>query len=134
MLSNTTQVPRLVYFLPAILWASLIFYLSHQSSTSLASVPLWDFILHKLAHLFVYFVLAVLLLFGFSRTNQRLSMPLTLILCSIYAISDEVHQSFIPTRTPALSDVFIDIFGSTLAVLCFPLLQKTFTKVIKRLQ
>jgi VanZ family protein len=32
-----------------------------------------------------------------------------------YAISDEIHQTFVPTRTGSLTDVFIDSVGIFLA-------------------
>jgi VanZ family protein len=37
------------------------------------------------------------------------------VLAVLYAISDEVHQSFVPTREGTLRDVIIDAIGALLA-------------------
>ena len=34
------------------------------------------------------------------------------MICVIYAVSDEVHQAFVPGRGPALKDVLIDSAGA----------------------
>lgn len=33
-------------------------------------------------------------------------------MASVYAISDELHQSFVPDRNPAITDVLIDSAGA----------------------
>jgi VanZ family protein len=40
-------------------------------------------------------------------------------LAFLYAISDELHQSFVPGRTPSIGDVLIDGCGIILAVLIY---------------
>lgn len=61
---------------------------------------------------FLYF----LLLRGLYKTSSY-ALPemfiLALIIGSIYAISDEYHQSFVPTREGKIRDVIIDIAGMT---------------------
>ena len=39
------------------------------------------------------------------------------LICVAYAISDEVHQIFVPNRGPMFTDVIIDTVGSTLGIL-----------------
>ena len=41
----------------------------------------------------------------------------TLLLVFLYAVSDEFHQSFVPTRPPLVSDVFIDTAGGAIGLL-----------------
>jgi len=41
----------------------------------------------------------------------------TLLIVFLYAASDEFHQSFVPTRTPLVSDVFIDTAGGATGLL-----------------
>ena len=36
--------------------------------------------------------------------------------CSLYAISDEVHQLFVPGRGAQVKDVFIDIAGAAVGI------------------
>ena len=46
------------------------------------------------------------------RCMDRYTALLTAALCMLYAISDEVHQYFVPSRAMLLSDVGIDVFGA----------------------
>jgi VanZ family protein len=47
---------------------------------------------------------------------------LTLMLVMLYAASDEFHQVFVPTRTPAVHDVVIDTLGGAAGLLALWLL------------
>lgn len=72
-------------------------------------------IVRKLAHFSLYLILAlsagnaVYQLFGIR--NIRLFLY-TLSFCLIYAISDEIHQMFVPGRTAMVMDVGIDFMGA----------------------
>ena len=39
----------------------------------------------------------------------------------LYAIGDEIHQAFVPGRTPLVTDVAIDALGGLLGILAFEL-------------
>lgn len=41
----------------------------------------------------------------------------TLIIALVYAISDEVHQLFVPGRVASIRDVLIDLIGITTAII-----------------
>ena len=45
------------------------------------------------------------------------SVMVTLLICIIYAASDELHQAFVPGRGAHVSDVIIDSAGSALGIL-----------------
>ena len=47
-----------------------------------------------------------------SKIKMKNSVIWTLILCVVYAISDEVHQYFVPDRAFAVTDIMIDTAGS----------------------
>lgn len=70
--------------------------------------------LRKCMHATVYLILSILILFALSRSNKKISHPikLTIIICFLYAITDEFHQIFIQGRTPQITDVLIDTFGA----------------------
>ncbi len=78
-------------------------------------------IVRKTAHFTAYFILAFLVyrlyykMYGISSK----AFLYTLILCFIYACSDELHQSFISGRSCELLDVFIDTCGSLLSTTIF---------------
>lgn len=80
----------------------------------------------KLAHLFIYFVLGILiisLLKEYRVLNSKV-LILSIFICFLYACSDEVHQLFILGRSGEIRDVFIDTFGSFLGILSFYLMKK----------
>lgn len=109
-------------YLPPVLWAGLIFYLSHQSTLPGFTVSIFDFLFKKTAHMFVYAVLYLLLYRAFrltrpqDRSKRSYLIPLALTL--LYAISDEWHQSLIPGRHPNfVRDVGYDLLGATTVLL-----------------
>lgn len=89
---------------PVLVWCGVIFYGSSIPSPEPTKTFL-DFILHKLFHLFEYGMLFLLLF------RAKKSFWPAIIFVILYAFSDEIHQSFVPTRTSSLRDVFIDIIG-----------------------
>lgn len=87
----------------------------------------------KFAHGTIYFVLAVLIMIALS-VNRKItfeSILITVIICFIYSLSDELHQSFVDGRTGMLTDCVIDTFGATLGSSVYVLLWKIFHKNIK---
>jgi VanZ family protein len=65
----------------------------------------------KNAHFFAYLILGVLVM------NALRGKSLALLICVLYAISDEVHQMFVPGRGPQVKDVFIDSAGVAVGIL-----------------
>lgn len=71
-------------------------------------------VVRKLAHVTEYAILAVLLLRAL-YDPERQSRPVALsavALCALYAVTDEFHQSFVASRTAAVSDVLLDTVGA----------------------
>lgn len=68
--------------------------------------------IRKLAHFTAYLILGVLVynLLLCYFTNKK-SLILSLIICLLYAISDELHQVFVPGRAGQIRDVLIDFMG-----------------------
>lgn len=112
---------------PLISWCALIFYLSSVSDLS-TGLGVWDLILRKLAHIAEYAVLTWLAIrarvAGRSRSNRTTAIW-AIVFSVLYAISDEIHQSFVPSRGPSAIDVLIDSLGVCLVYLWF--LRKTKT-------
>ncbi len=73
-----------------------------------------DFIVRKLAHATLYAVLGVLVFQGLSGYSGglRYRILLALILCVLYAMSDECHQIFVAGRSGEMRDVMIDASGA----------------------
>jgi len=107
-----------------ILWAGLIFILS--SVPRLESGLEQDFLLRKLAHIFEYFVLTWFLYSAFSshylevnkkHPPHRQALLFVLLLAVFYAVSDELHQTFVFGRSGNLRDVAIDLVGILTAII-----------------
>lgn len=132
---------KIIAWLGVFIWMGLIFYLSHQSATksSELSSGLLDFfiqsfsrlipfvevntdVLHHLirksAHFIAYLILGVLVMNALRRSEIKLqkSIVITLVICVLYAISDETHQLFIPGRSGEVRDVFIDSSGAATGI------------------
>lgn len=120
-------MPKLLNaYLPPILWAGFIFFLSSQTVLPGLEVNTWDFVFKKSAHMFVYAVLYLLihralLLTTFSSklssTQSIRLLTIPLILTLLYAISDEIHQTFIPGRYGTIRDILFDLLGGSVAIL-----------------
>ena len=98
---------------PLILWL-----FPNTSPESLAVVHM---ITRKLAHFTEYAILAFLAARAFS-TSPRPAIRtrwflISLALIVIYALLDEYHQSFVPSRTGTIVDSFIDMAGGLTALL-----------------
>ena len=94
----------LTLWLPVALWAALIFALSSVPSLS-SGLGGWDYVLRKCAHITEYAVLAFLLARAIGREAPAFVAGV------LYAVSDELHQSFVRGRHASPVDVAIDSVG-----------------------
>ena len=105
-------VPR---WLPALLLMLVIFAFSSRASSELPNFLGWDYIVKKSAHAIGYGMLALsyLHMFKWDKRYYLLSWLLSLL----YSATDEFHQSFVPGRHPAVTDVLIfDNLGALIAL------------------
>ena len=106
-----------VRMVPMLIVMGTIFFLSHQPGDALYMPPLpW---VDKVAHLGVYGLLAISVLYGFFpllREKKFSTVTVSVVFfCVLYGISDEFHQSFIPGRFVSIGDVIADGTGAFLA-------------------
>jgi VanZ family protein len=82
-------------------------------------------ITRKVAHFAEYALLAWLAARAFSTSSrQALSRRwflISLLLVVVYSLSDEYHQSFVPSRTGSIYDSLIDISGGLTMLLLYAL-------------
>src|SRR5438034_2469427 len=130
---------RLWRYGPLILWAALIFIgstdLLSSSNTGdvLVRPMLWlfphlsegtlkiiQFVVRKAGHITEYAVLALLAARAFRTSGRELLRQrwfwVSLLLVVAYALSDEFHQSFVPSRTASIYDSMIDSLGGLTAL------------------
>ncbi|HXV82852.1 MAG TPA: VanZ family protein, partial [Candidatus Binatia bacterium] len=100
-----------------VVWMAAIFTLSSIPSLASPFDPWYDLMLRKLAHVFEYAVLTALLFWALRghRAPGAGTLAIAALLASLYAFSDEWHQTFVPGREGSLRDVGIDTVGIVLA-------------------
>lgn len=108
-MANAWHVSR--RWAPLILWMAAIFIVSDQPKEAIPAYGPWDFLVKKGGHFLAYALLALL------ARNAGLRAPAALLLALGYAISDEVHQLFVPGRDGNVVDVVIDGLGALSALL-----------------
>lgn len=72
----------------------------------------------KLAHFTIYLILGLLvaMLLKEYNLNVRQIILISLLICFIYATSDEIHQLFVNGRSGEIKDILIDTSGSFIGI------------------
>ncbi len=130
---------KYIYLALSVVWMAVIFRFSGQTATDSTTesifiterilrffmsnpapelIDAFENIVRKLAHFAEYFLLGSLLFltlrsYGLSKRKSAFAI----LISALYAISDEVHQYFIPGRACRWYDVVIDTSGSAFAYL-----------------
>ena len=80
-------------------------------------------LIRKSAHFIAYLILGFLVSHAMQNEISNASSwkrwGVSLLLCVVYAISDEFHQIFVPGRGPLVKDVFIDGSGAALGIILY---------------
>jgi len=119
-----THLKRFVlYWLPLILYCLMIYIQSaHPSPEQIPSFPFVDKVLHFAA----YGILGILFYRAYQtlriKNNIQLLMVLSAVSASLYGISDEIHQSFVPFREAESADAIADTIGAFSGVYLYQLL------------
>ena len=135
---------RLWRYGPLIIWMAFIFFAStsefsaSKTSRFIRPLLLWLFpnitdakialvhtLTRKAAHFTEYAVLGLLAARAFSVSShqwiQRAWFQVATVLIVVYALTDEYHQTFVPSRTGSIYDSGIDIAGGLVALIAFAL-------------
>lgn len=78
-----------------------------------------EHVIRKLAHFSLYTVVGILVM-SLMKTYKMENLgriSISLLVGVLYAISDEVHQSFVPGRGPSAQDILIDTLGIVFGLL-----------------
>ena len=110
------------YWVPVALYAGVIFFLSAQShpEEQLPSFLLED-VSDKILHGVEYGILALLCYRAFrwaagSAVAQQ-AVVLAIVAASVYGVTDEVHQAFVPLRESSWQDWLADTIGATIGAI-----------------
>lgn len=135
-------------YLPLVVWlvfisvASSDSFSANNTSRIIGPVVLWlfpnttpetlavvHFIVRKIAHFTEYAILAYLAARAF-RTSPRPALANRWFLAAfalviVYALLDEYHQTFVPSRTASIYDSFIDMTGGLVTLLVLRLRRRS---------
>ena len=105
------------FWVPVVLWATLIFFFSSEALPPTSRIYWRDFVVKKSAHVVEYAVFATLVFRAFinSGMERKRAAVYTLVLSMLYGATDEYHQSFTPGREPRIRDWIFDTIGAGLA-------------------
>jgi len=99
------MLKKILRFFPALIWMGVIFYFSSRDTSGVVVASNLRFAFFKSLHLIEYIILGILLFVAFLKYKYAI------ITGYFYAITDEIHQSFMPHREARLTDSFIDLLG-----------------------
>jgi VanZ family protein len=92
-------------YFPLVLLSVYIFVQSSRPAIAVSFNGPFNYFLHKVAHVIVYSFLYLFAIRGFKDRKNAL------VYCVLFAISDEFHQYFTPTRNASVIDILIDTTG-----------------------
>ena len=144
--SETRPARPLTRWIPVVLWAACISWFSTGAFSAQSTNSYIDPLLRRLfgelspegfrfahtiirksAHFIEYAVLGILM----SRALTEPGAPIprrivvkTIAYCALYASLDELHQTFVPSRTGSPYDVLLDAVGATVGTLVFTLVRR----------
>ena len=137
---SETRFQTFLWWVPVIIWAGLIFYMSTRTFGSSFSNHILAEILsslhvrvshhtfyllatgfRKLGHFSEYAIFSIFLYHALgddhrSAWNPRKALA-CILLAALYSLTDEFHQRFVPDRGPSIVDCGFDTIGATLGML-----------------
>ena len=116
-------VPVLARWLAVAVWALLIFVLSAQPGLRVSADPGVDGPTRHLAHVACYALLTGLIgwaLAGHRTPTPRIALAAAL-LALLYGVTDEWHQTFVPSRTGRPEDLIWDGIGAAFGLVALSL-------------
>jgi len=138
---KNVNVARMISWILVLLWMSVIFVFSSQDASvssqssgvvsdaiieviedtfpdTTISEDTFEFTLRNAAHFFLYFVLGLLLLHAlhFYQLKWISLIGYSLLIVIVYALTDELHQYYVPGRAFEISDLLIDTFGAMIGI------------------
>jgi len=112
-----------LYWLPLILYCLFIYIQSANPSPD--QIPIFPYV-DKVLHVTAYGIMGILFYRAYQtlrlKDNIKMLMFLSVVSASLYGISDEIHQSFVPFRQAEVADVIADMIGAIVGVCLYQLL------------
>lgn len=129
------------YWIPSLIIAVTIFVLSSRQSISVSDEYFINFAFFKSLHIIEYGIFCI---FNYRAVLNTLTKDKTkagiisFTITFLYAITDELHQTFVPTRTGKPRDLIFDTIGAGFSIILLwkllPSLPKQLLKLGKKLE
>jgi len=124
------------FWLPVILWMMVIFVFSSRQKVALTDSYTLSFLFFKTLHIIEYAFLFIVSFRAFKNTSSfklKYVFIAAFLFTALYAMTDEMHQLYVPTREGKVRDVIIDCIGGGVGwIILLTVFQKA-RKTLKRL-
>lgn len=144
---------RIILIILTIIWMLIIFWFSSQNSTQSSGtsqkvikavlkivsnveqeqeniiVEQMQHIVRKMAHFSIYMIGGILLINLVSTYTAKKAWMYAWLIGTMYAITDEIHQYFVPGRSCEIRDVVIDSSGVIIGIVMVVLIKYILTKL-----
>ena len=121
---------KIVSYVLLIIWLIIIFYLSDQSglvsgenssgiiecffelfALDNSLIEIIHEPLREIMHIIEYLILGFLMVNVLKNYKLKSYLTISIMLCFIYSVTDEIHQAFVPSRTFQCFDILMDFSG-----------------------
>lgn len=120
-------------WIPSIVLMIFIFFMSSRQNITVTHEFTTDFIIFKSLHVLEYALLTLLYFHALRKTTHvsyKTGITYAVFMALSYGIFDEVHQTFVPSRSGVPRDVFIDLIGISLMGLILRKYKLFFNKLL----
>jgi VanZ family protein len=111
-----------LHWIAVLAWMGVIFFLSSQAWLPHPAPSFFDDLQDVLGHFAAYGVLALLLHRALTGSGSARAVRYAMLIALLYALSDEIHQAFVPGRHPDPFDILTDCTGAAAVLLVLSLL------------
>ena len=121
------RTPIWTRWLAVLGWAALIFLLSAQPGLRVSADPSVDQPIREFAHGAMYAMLTLLLGWGLAGREAPTTLVLVgaAVLAFLYGVTDEWHQTFVPSRHGRPDDLVWDGLGIAAGVVALALVRRS---------
>ncbi len=115
---------------PILSYSALIFYLSNQPQIPFPEMGIlsWDKLLHFGAYFGYGVLMQIAVIPNATKKNKKYQIFIVILLSALFAVSDEIHQSFVPGRDADVFDVLADLVGALTSLLLYRRIEQIFKK------
>jgi len=125
---------RIICIVQLFVASGICIYFSSQENIELPDINSFD----KFAHLVAYFIYGLSLQVAFIaffinssqiKTNKNIAILVTVV-GFLFALSDEIHQYFVPGRVADIFDLLVNFVGISLSLLFINTVRKIMNKIM----